>query len=214
MVWTFGYIIANIILSEFLKPVESGGDILLYKRGLMPEFGTEKAETRTATRDEMMAALNGPDINLETVIAQKDVFTWNHLNNTIPYDGATGQLLDDIFGYVKPGETTALMGESGAAKTTLLNVLAQRINMEVITGYMLVNAKSLPTSFNRSCGYVAQADNHMAELSVRESLRIAADLRQPRSVPREEKYSYVKEIITLLGMQNYSEILVGKAGKV
>ncbi|CCF55557.1 hypothetical protein KAFR_0A01180 [Kazachstania africana CBS 2517] len=213
IVWTFFYIVANVVLSEFLKPVQAGGDILLYKRGHMPSFGTESAEAKTATRKEMMEALNGPDVDLEKVIAQKDVFTWNHLNYTIPYDGATRQLLSDVFGYVKPGKMTALMGESGAGKTTLLNVLAQRIDMGVITGDMFVNGKPLPASFNRSCGYVAQADNHMAELSVRESLRFAAELRQPKSVPLEEKYAYVEKMITLLGMQNYAEALVGKTGR-
>lgn len=213
VVWTFGYICANVFLSEFLKPISSGGDLLLYKRGHMPEFGTESAEGKTASRAEMMEALNGPGVDLEKVIASKDVFTWNHLNYTIPYDGATRQLLSDVFGYVKPGKMTALMGESGAGKTTLLNVLAQRINMGVITGDMLVNGKPLPASFNRSCGYVAQADNHMAELSVRESLRFAAELRQPKSVPLEEKYEYVEKVIKLLGMQNYAEAYIGKTGR-
>lgn len=211
--WTVLYIILNVVMSEFLSPVTSGGDLLLYKRGHMPSFDKEFAETKVASREEMLESLNGSGVDLEYIISQKDIFTWNHLNYTIPYDGATRQLLTDVFGYVKPGKMTALMGESGAGKTTLLNVLAQRINVGVITGDMLVNGKPLPASFNRSCGYVAQSDNHMAELSVRESLRFAAELRQPKSTPLVDKYEYVEKIIHLLGMQNYAEAVVGQIGR-
>jgi len=39
------------------------------------------------------------------------------------------------------------MGESGAGKTMLLNVLAKRIDVGVVTGEMLVNGHALPADF-------------------------------------------------------------------
>ncbi|KAK0723567.1 hypothetical protein B0T26DRAFT_750832 [Lasiosphaeria miniovina] len=48
-------------------------------------------------------------------------------------------LLDQVGGWVKPGTLTALMGASGAGKATLLDVLAQRTTVGVVTGDMLVN---------------------------------------------------------------------------
>jgi ATP-binding cassette subfamily G (WHITE) protein 2 (SNQ2) len=56
-------------------------------------------------------------------------------------------LLSDVSGYVAPGKLTALMGESGAGETTLLNVLAKRVYSGVVTGDMLVNGQGLPADF-------------------------------------------------------------------
>ncbi|ODV63548.1 plasma membrane ATP-binding cassette transporter [Ascoidea rubescens DSM 1968] len=211
--WTVAFIILNVLFSEFMKNVEGGGDMLLYKRGHLPKDASEAIDGKVASREEMMVALNGPNVDLKKVIAVKDVFSWQNLNYTIPYDGATRKLLDNIQGYVKPGTMTALMGESGAGKTTLLNTLAQRINFGVITGDMLVNGRPIDSSFKRRTGYVQQQDLHLSEYSVRESLRFAADLRQPKDVPQSEKYEYVEKIIDLLGMQNYAEAVVGKIGR-
>ncbi|KAK9453376.1 P-loop containing nucleoside triphosphate hydrolase protein [Dipodascopsis uninucleata] len=211
--WTAGFILMNVGLSEFVKNVEGGGDMLLYKRGHLPTESLETVDGRVASRDEMMLALNGPGVDLDAVIASRDIFSWQHLDYVIPYDGATRQLLNNVQGFVKPGTMTALMGESGAGKTTLLNVLAQRINFGVITGDMLVNGRPVDASFKRRTGYVQQQDLHLAEYSVRESLRFAADLRQPMSVPQKEKYDYVETIINLLGMQNYAEAIIGKIGR-
>ncbi|OWB69880.1 hypothetical protein B5S30_g5316 [[Candida] boidinii] len=211
--WTAGFIIMNVALSEFIKNVEGGGDLLLYKRGFLPKRGSESVDGKVASRDEMMIALNGEGADLEKVIAEADVFSWKNLDYIIPYDGATRQLLNNIQGFVKPGTMTALMGESGAGKTTLLNVLAQRISFGTITGDMLVNGRPIDASFKRRTGYVQQQDLHLAEYSVRESLRFAANLRQPKEVPQEEKDEYVETIINLLGMQKYAEAIVGKIGR-
>lgn len=48
---------------------------------------------------------------------------------------------------------------------------------------------------------------------MRESLRFSAMLRQPRSVPVEEKYAYVENVIKTLGMESYAEAVVGQPGE-
>ncbi|GME80130.1 unnamed protein product [Ambrosiozyma monospora] len=212
--WTFGFIVFNVVLSEYLKNSQADGDLLLFNRGKMPDMSNgEDWDGKVASREEMMTALNGPNADLKKIIAEADVFSWQHLDYVIPYEGKQRQLLCDIQGYVKPGTMTALMGESGAGKTTLLNVLAQRIDFGVITGDMLVNGRPLDSSFKRRTGYVQQQDLHMAQFTVRESLRFAADLRQPQATPQSEKYEYVEKIIDLLGMDKYAEALVGRMGR-
>jgi hypothetical protein len=124
------FLAISSLATEYLRPVEGGGDVLLFKRGHMPDL-KEIAEDRVVDAEELDKALAHED-------GQREVFSWQHVDYTIPLsDVGSRKLLDDVQGYVKPGTLTALMGESGAGKTTLLNVLSQRIHFGVITGNML-----------------------------------------------------------------------------
>jgi ABC-type multidrug transport system ATPase subunit len=62
-------------------------------------------------------------------------------------------------------------------------------------------------------GYVQQQDIHLETTTVREALQFSAFLRQPASVPKEEKAKYVEDIITLLEMQPYADAIVGVPGE-
>lgn len=52
-------------------------------------------------------------------------------------------------------------------------------------------------------------DVHEASATVREALEFSALLRQPASVPREEKLAYVDHIIDLLELSDISDALIG-----
>ncbi len=83
----------------------------------------------------------------------RKTFTWEGLNYTVPVPGGTRRLLHDVYGFVKPGTLTALMGASGAGKTTCLDVLAQRKNIGVIAGDVLVDGRPLTSDFARGTAY-------------------------------------------------------------
>ncbi|KAI6015643.1 pleiotropic drug resistance ABC transporter [Pisolithus marmoratus] len=148
------------------------------------------------------------DMENENPHAHRKVFTWEDLNYHVPVPGGTRRLLHDVCGYVKPGTLTALMGASGAGKTTCLDVLAQRKNIGVVTGDILVDGRPLGPDFARGTAYAEQMDVHEGTATVREALRFSAYLRQPAEVPIEEKNQYVEEIIELLEIQHLSEALV------
>uniref|UniRef100_A0A060TA54 ARAD1D20724p n=1 Tax=Blastobotrys adeninivorans TaxID=409370 RepID=A0A060TA54_BLAAD len=208
--WWIFYFIVNAVGTELLPPMATGGDVLLFKRGHLPDLDSiqdGKVAGAEELRKVLVSGTEGEDIS------KREVFSWQHVDYTIPLDGGHRQLLNDIQGYVKPGTMTALMGESGAGKTTLLNVLSQRISFGVTTGDMLVNGKPLNASFQRRTGYVQQQDLHLAQSTVRESLQFAARLRQPASVPDKEKLDYVETILELLGMKSYAEAYVGSPGR-
>lgn len=117
-----------------------------------------------------------------------DIFSWESLCYTVPLPhGKERQLLEDVSGYVVPGKLTALMGESGAGKTTLLNVLSERTTGGFVTGERFLDGRPLPVDFQARTGYCQQMDVHLSSTTVREALLFSAKLRQPRSVPLQEK---------------------------
>ncbi len=61
----------------------------------------------------------------------------------IPYEGGERKLLDSVSGFCLPGALTAFDGENLCRQNNVMNTLAQRIDMGVVTGDMLVNGKLL-----------------------------------------------------------------------
>ncbi|KAI6120967.1 pleiotropic drug resistance ABC transporter [Pisolithus croceorrhizus] len=163
-----------------------------------------KKHSREDEKDERKERLE----DAESPCPRRKVFTWENLNYHVPVPGGTRRLLHDVCGYVKPGTLTALMGASGAGKTTCLDVLAQRKNIGVVTGDILVDGRPLGPDFARGTAYAEQMDVHEGTATVREALRFSAYLRQPADVPIEEKDQYVEEIIELLELQDLTEALV------
>lgn len=77
------------------------------------------------------------------------------------------------------------MGPSGCGKTTLLNVLARRpaASGAKVMGDTFVNGTHVDTgAFGRMTSYVEQEDALIGSLTVRETLKFAADLSLPRYV--------------------------------
>lgn len=88
------------------------------------------------------------------------------------------QLLVNVTGAFQPGVLTALIGASGAGKTTLMDVLAGRKTGGYIEGsiYVAGYPKNQET-FARISGYCEQNDVHSPCLTVDESLVFSAWLR-------------------------------------
>lgn len=54
----------------------------------------------------------------DQLIRNTSVFTWKNLSYTVKTPSGDRVLLDNVQGWVKPGMLGALMGSSGAGKTT------------------------------------------------------------------------------------------------
>src|SRR5690349_17078125 len=71
----------------------------------------------------------------------------------------TRQILDGISVKVRPGEFLAVMGPTGSGKTTILGILAGRVQTGV-SGNILVNGRQISADkhYKRRVAYILQDD--------------------------------------------------------
>ncbi|KAG6582855.1 ATP-binding Cassette (ABC) Superfamily [Phytophthora cinnamomi] len=121
----------------------------------------------------------------------------------------TIDLLKGISGYALPGTITALMGSSGAGKTTLMDVIAGRKTGGKIRGQILLNGHpATDLAIRRSTGYCEQMDIHSESATIREALTFSAFLRQGADVPDSYKYDSVNECLNLLDLHPIADQII------
>lgn len=119
-------------------------------------------------------------------------------------EGGRLQLLRDVGGAFRPGILTALVGVSGAGKTTLMDVLAGRKTGGYIEGSISISGyPKKQSTFARVSGYCEQNDIHSPHVTVYESLIYSAWLRL--SVDIDAKTREVSTIKVSLLSHNYSQ---------
>ncbi|KAG1655082.1 hypothetical protein FOA52_010286 [Chlamydomonas sp. UWO 241] len=123
-------------------------------------------------------------------------------------------LLDGVTGYIKPGVLTALMGGSGAGKTTLMDVVAGRKTVGRIEGDIFVNGRPKEqASWSRVMGYCEQNDIHSPAVTVIEAFMFSARLRLPASVSDDRVLAYVYEVLDIVDMTDIMHNSVGMPGE-
>ncbi|KAF6758758.1 ABC transporter [Ephemerocybe angulata] len=115
-------------------------------------------------------------------------------------------ILDSITGRVNSGQMMAILGPSGAGKTTLVEILAGKNKIGVTTGSV-----SFPSQSGKAprIGFVPQQDILPPTLTVYETLLFAARLRLPESVPDIEKQERVRELLGKLGIDHIQDTRIG-----
>ncbi|KAF4634402.1 hypothetical protein G7Y89_g3708 [Cudoniella acicularis] len=172
------------IASKCIQAKKSKGEVLVFRRGFVP----------------LSSAKGGNDV-------EKSLSGLNNVCHNIKIKGKPRRILDHVDGWVKPGTLTALMGVSGAGKTSLLDCLAdRRMGVGVITGYL-----HFPWSIVHS-NHIGDFRRTRTDFSS-QALNFSALLRQPANVPKEEKLAYVDEVIKLLDMQEYANAVISVLGE-
>jgi ABC-type multidrug transport system ATPase subunit len=123
--------------------------------------------------------------------------------------GSYKTILDDVSVDVPAGSLTAILGSSGSGKTTFLNAIAHRISSKSMN-------VSGSITFNRGgqlkdvrSAYVVQDDILLPTLTVRETLRYAADLRLSSISTQQERDGVVEDTILELGLKECADTRIG-----
>ncbi|XP_024394887.1 ABC transporter G family member 7 [Physcomitrium patens] len=123
------------------------------------------------------------------------------------------RLLQGVSGEAKAGKLLAIMGPSGSGKTTLLNVLAGQLAASPrlrLTGSLSINGRPFSKSKHR-VAYVRQEDLFFSQLTVRETLALAAELQLPKTWKPNARERYVQELLYRLGLVSCADTIVGDA---
>ncbi|KAF2675667.1 hypothetical protein K458DRAFT_471249 [Lentithecium fluviatile CBS 122367] len=217
MLVIFGSI--HLLATNYILAARSKGEVLLYRHGYSKNQlhkGDVEADvpevhaTRTGDKavDVHQSSENIPQIHLHT-----SVFHWSNLNYEVKHGKQKKKILNDMNGWMKPGTLTALMGATGAGKTSLLDVLRGRRSVGLVTGEIHIDDFPRDERFQRHIAYVQQNDLHLSTATVREALQFSALLRQPKHVPEDEKMAYVERVLDALDLQGVADAVVGVPGE-
>lgn len=131
-------------------------------------------------------------------------------------------VLDDVSGRLPAGNMMAVLGPSGAGKTTLIEIIAGKRKSGRVTGHVsffptrptspdspvTTSSTSIPTP---RIGFVPQQDILPPTLTVSEALLFAARLRLPESTPDKAKQEMVAELMSRLGISHLADARIGYA---
>jgi len=144
---------------------------------------------------------------------------WKNVNMTLVGKKGTEDrmLLKDSWGEVPPKQITAIMGPSGAGKTSLLNILAGRAatrgRIKIDADIRLDNYSVDPTNLEvrKQIAFVAQDDSLQVTSTPREAIKFSAKLRLPRSTTDHQIDKLTVRMLNELGLIDCADTIVGGA---
>ena len=121
------------------------------------------------------------------------------------------QILENVSGVFKFRRFTAIMGASGAGKTSLLTQIAGQLPKDSKTsGKLMIQGREVDPKVSKNIsGFVFQDDVILETMTVEEALKMSAKLRLP---PEIDKAQRVEEMIEKVSLKKARKTQIGQPG--
>ncbi|ORC88154.1 ABC transporter [Trypanosoma theileri] len=144
-------------------------------------------------------------------------FTWENLTYRVPVEDDDGNvtektLLYNLSGTALGGRVLAIMGPSGAGKTTLMGAITGKLYNPKATleGCCFLNNTIYSQRYKRLVSYVSQDDIVMGKETPREAIRFACRVRLGMGAKESEEL--VNEVIKRLHLTKCQDTILGIPG--
>jgi len=137
--------------------------------------------------------------------------TFEDLCLKVRVGGKEINVVNNVSGRLQAATMTALMGGSGAGKTSLLNALCGRAYYGTTTGTVRINGQvAVIEDHTDAIGFVPQSDDSVrADLTVKENLVYSGRFSMPKGTPLSEIEEHADEVLASLGLSRVANSLVG-----
>lgn len=164
---------------------------------------TTREEEKAAIQDSSLPKGAGVDL------------AFDDLCLTVQVGDQAINVVNHISGRLQASTMTALMGGSGAGKTSLLNALCGRAFYGTTCGTIRINGHVASIEEHKSAtGFVPQSDDSVhAELTVRENLVYSGRFSLPKGTSIDEVENYADEVMANLGLSRVADSIVGNVNR-
>ncbi|XP_020261375.1 ABC transporter G family member 28-like isoform X2 [Asparagus officinalis] len=190
------------------KQMHTRSQIFKYAYGQIEKEKAMQQQNKNLSFTGVISMATDDDIRTRPVmeVAFKD------LTLTLKRNGK--KILRSVTGKLMPGRVAALMGPSGAGKTTYLSAVSGKVTGCEASGLVLINGKLEPIqAYRKIIGFVPQDDIVHGNLTVEENLWFSAKCRLSADLSKADKVLVVERVIESLGLQAIRDSLVGTVEK-
>ncbi|MDF0725605.1 ABC transporter ATP-binding protein [Cytobacillus sp. S13-E01] len=148
---------------------------------------------------------------------EKNAFELDQVKGAVEFKNVSfsyeedGNTIQDVSFYVSPGETVALVGPTGAGKTTIINLISRFYDTN--QGTILIDKKDMKdfkrSSLRHHMGFVLQ-DTYLFQGTIRENIRYGDLMATDEEVERAAKLANAHSFI--MKLPNKYETLINQDG--